>query len=151
EVLSRLQRYGRRAVEERGQPRTRRPVGGGRRHLSTGNPAIWRQGRPPAEGRPGGRPDRRLGPVRRPPPVLPTPAGRAAGRGARPLSGAGGQPGGAVVSPGSSAARPRPAAANRRSNVLQLLGRRRAGPARGSGVPGGPIRRGAVDVSAALA
>ena len=56
------------------------PVGRGRRYLSACDPAVRRQGRQAAEGRPRGRPDGGIGPVRRPAPVLPATAGGAAAR-----------------------------------------------------------------------
>ena len=87
QVLSRLQRHRRRPAAERRQPRPRRAVGRGDRDLSAGDPAVRRQGRQAAQGRPGGRPAGRVGPVRRPPPVLPAAARRAAARGPGALPG----------------------------------------------------------------
>ena len=100
EVLSRLQRHRRCPAAQCRRPRPRRPVGRGGRDLSARHPAVRRQGRQIAQGRPGRGPDGRIGPLRRPAPVLPATARRAAARGAGPLPQPRRRPGRALVSPG---------------------------------------------------
>ena len=143
EILSRLQRHRRRAPAQRRRPCPRRPVGRGGRNLSAGDPAVRRQGRPAAQGRPG----RATGRASRSSTSTSASFASVGSRRCRPRRGrstavASMPRPNAGIARGATDGRPRRAAAGRRAGVLQLVGRRCARPAGRPGLPGRPVRRG---------